>query len=300
MGAFSTRGSESVSENFQMKERAIAASDAFFKVQSSDPDKPSLAAQGVSVDFDLETNLADIKSEQDGQSVLDFPFTQIRTSIGEARWDLEKKIISMNKPEDVDIEQSYFYTTKLEMDSLVFNATGAVYDIDKLEMKISGVPHMLVADARITPDSNQVFIRENAEIEKFEHASVVLDTLNQYHNLYDGRIQVTARHAFDGEAIYQYVNANKDTFEINFENFLLVRDKKLKGNQVFTVSTGEISENDRIYIMPGTLYKGDVTLFANKRILQMDGFIKLDLKSICRTSIPGWHTVAIPKYKIWP
>ena len=279
-GSLFTRGSESVSESFQMKERAIAASDAFFKVQSSDPEKPSLAAQGVSLDFDLETNLADIKSEQDGQSVLDFPFTQIRTSIGEARWDLEKKIISMNKPEDVDIEQSYFYTTKLEMDSLVFNATGAVYDIDKLEMKISGVPHMLVADAKIIPDSNQVFIRENAEIEKFQHASIVMDTLNQYHNLYDGRIQVTARHAFDGEAIYQYVNASKDTFEINFENFLLVRDKNLKGNQIFTVSTGEISENDRIYIMPGTLYKGDVTLFANKRILQMDGFIKLDLKSM--------------------
>ena len=78
-----------------MKERAIAARDAFFKVQSSDPEKPSLAAQGVSLDFNLETNLADIKSEQDGRSVLDFPFTQVRTSIGEARWDLEKKIISL-------------------------------------------------------------------------------------------------------------------------------------------------------------------------------------------------------------
>ena len=279
-GSLFTRGSESVSENFQMKERAIAARDAFFKVQSSDPEKPSLAAQGVSLDFNLETNLADIKSEQDGRSVLDFPFTQVRTSIGEARWDLEKKIISMSKPEDVDIEQSYFYTTKLEMDSLVFNATGAIYDIDKLEMQISGVPHMLVADAKIIPDSNRVFIRENAEIEKFQHASIQLDTLNRFHNLYNGKIQVTARHAFDGEAVYQYVNANKDTFEINFENFLLVRDKKLQGNQIFTVATGEISEDDRIYIMPGTLYKGDVTLFANKRILQMDGFIKLDLKSM--------------------
>lgn len=279
-GTLSTRGSESVSENFQMKEKAIIARDANFKVQSSDPDKPSLLAQGVSLDFDLATNLADIKSEQDGQSVLDFPFTQVRTSIGEARWDLEKKIISMKKPEDVDIDQSYFYTTKLEMDSLVFNATGAEYDIEKLEMQVSGVPYVLVADARIIPDSNRVFIKENAEIETFLNASIVLDTLNEYHNLYNGQIKVTARHAFDGEAVYQYVNANRDTFEINFKDFLLVRDKKLKGNQVFSVSTGEIRENDNIYIMPGTLYKGDVTLFANRQILQMDGFIKLDLKSM--------------------
>ncbi|GJM29311.1 MAG: hypothetical protein DHS20C17_19460 [Cyclobacteriaceae bacterium] len=279
-GTLFTRGSESVSENFQMTERQIAAKDANFEVKSSDPDKPSLVAQGVSLNFDLNTNLADIKSEQDGRSVLDFPFTQIRTSIGEARWDLEKKIISMNKPEDVDIDQSYFYTTKLEMDSLVFNASGAVYDIDKLEMQVSGVPYMNVADARIIPDSNRVFIRENAEIEKFRQARIILDTINEFHNLYNGNIKVTARHAFDGDAIYQYINANQDTFEISFKNFLLVRDKKLQGNQIFTVATGEIRENDNIYIMPGTLYKGDVTLFANRRILQMDGFIKLDLKSM--------------------
>jgi hypothetical protein len=279
-GTLFTRGSESVSTNFQMKENQIAAQDAYFEIKSSDPEKPSLAAEGVSLNFDLVTNLADIKSGQDGRSVLDFPFTQVRTSIGEARWDLEKKIISMNKPEDVDIDQSYFYTTRLEMDSLVFNATGAVYDIEKLEMQISGVPYLHVADAKIIPDSNRVFIRENAEIEKFKNARIILDTLNEYHNLYNGNIRVTARHAFDGEAVYQYVNANRDTFEINFQDFLLVRDKKLKGNQIFTVSTGVINENDNIFIMPGTLYKGDVTLFANRRILQMDGFIKLDLKSM--------------------
>ena len=279
-GTLSTRGSESVSKYFQMTENQIAAKDAYFEVQSSDPEKPSLAAQGVSLNFDLETNLADIKSDQEAGSLLDFPFTQIRTSIGEARWDLEKKIISMNKPEDVDIDQSYFYTTRHEMDSLVFNATGAIYDIDKLEMQVSGVPFMNVADARIIPDSNRVFIRENAEIEKFNNARIVLDTINEYHNLYNGNIKVTARHAFDGDAIYQYVNANQDTFEISFKNFLLVRDKKLKGNQIFTAATGEIGESDNIYIMPGTLYKGDVTLFANKRILQMNGFIKLDLKSM--------------------
>ncbi len=279
-GVLSTRGSESISKNFNMKETQIGAEDAYFEIKSSDPEKPSLVAKGVSLDFDLETNLAGIKSEQEGNSFLDFPFTQIRTSIAEASWDLDKRIISMSKPEDVDIDQSYFYTTKLEMDSLVFNATGAVYDIDKLEMQISGVPYMKVADAEIIPDSNQVFIRENAEIERFKHAQISLDTMNRYHNLYDGKISVTARHAFDGEAVYQYVNANQDTFEINFKNFLLVRDKKLKGNQIFSVATGEISENDRIYIMPGTLYKGDVTLYANRRILQMNGFIKLDLKSI--------------------
>ena len=279
-GTLSTRGSASKSPNFQLEEKRIAANDAQFVVKSSDPQKPSLRAEGVAINFDLVNNYADIRSEVDGMSVLNFPFTQIRTSISEARWSLDDKTISMKKPEDVDISQSYFYTTKVEMDSLVFNATEALYDIDKLELEVSGVPYMKVADAKIVPDSNRVLIRENAAIEKFQNARITLDTLNEYHNLYNGRIEVTARHAFSGDAVYQYVNATKDTFEIEFENFLLVRDKKLSGNQIFTVATGEIKESDNIYIMPSTLYKGDVTLYANRRILQMDGFIKLDLKNM--------------------
>ncbi len=279
-GTLSTRGSQSKSDQFQFEEKHLAAEDAQFLVESSDPKKPSLVANGVSLNFDLDNNFADIKSEVEGTSVLNFPFTQIRTSISEARWDLDKKLISMKKAEDVDINQSYFYTTKPEMDSLVFNATEALYDIDRLEMQVSGVPFMNVADARIVPDSNRVLIRENAEIERFRNAQITLDTLNGYHSLYNGDISVTARHAFSGNAIYQYVNATKDTFEIELENFLLVRDKKLKGNQIFTVGTGEIQEKDNIYIMPSTLYKGDVTLYANRRILQMDGFIKLDLKNM--------------------
>ena len=279
-GTLSTRGSASKSENFYLEENQLAANNARFIVKSSDPKKPSLSAEGVTLNFDLENNYADIKSEVEGMSVLDFPFTQIRTSISEARWNLDEKTITMKKSEEVDISQSYFYTTKPEMDSLVFSATEALYDIDKLEMEVLGVPYMKVADAMIVPDSNRVLIRENAGIEKFKNARISMDTLNEYHNLYNGEILVTARHAFSGNAVYQYVNATNDTFEINFENFLLVRDKKLSGNQVFTIGTGEIKESDNIYIMPSTLYKGDVTLYANRRILQMDGFIKLDLKNM--------------------
>ena len=46
------------------------------------------------------------------------------------------------------IENSYFYTTRKELDSLVFNATEAVYDMDALTLNISGIPYINVADAK--------------------------------------------------------------------------------------------------------------------------------------------------------
>jgi len=280
-GKLETKGSEALSKTFHFSKDFYAAEEASFQIQSSNPDKPALAANGVKLNFNLLDNQADIQAVREGEAVLDFPYTQFRTSISEANWSLDDKTVSMSKPEATALSSSYFYSTRPEMDSLVFNATNALYDIDKLQLEISGIPNIRVADALIVPDSNSVLVKENADIQRFNHASIVLDSLNQYHNLYNGSIKILSRNEFEGDAIYQYVNAVNENFEIKFEDFVLARDKKLKKeNQIFTVSTGKIKEADNIYILPSTLYKGDVTLYANRRILQMDGFIKLDLKNI--------------------
>jgi hypothetical protein len=70
----------------------------------------------------------------------------------------------MTKPPDVDIENSYFYATREELDSLAFNAEAAEYDLETSQLKVSGIPYIIVADAMITPENNEVLILENAQI----------------------------------------------------------------------------------------------------------------------------------------
>src|SRR5690606_38445369 len=100
----------------------FSARHARFKVKSADPNKDLLAGTDVRLKFDLSENYADISPEIEGTAAIEFPFAQFKTSIPNARWDLDAQKITMSKAADVPIENSYFYATRKELDSLSFNA----------------------------------------------------------------------------------------------------------------------------------------------------------------------------------
>lgn len=280
-GTLLTRGSEAESPNYKFEQSKFSARNASFKVKSSNPDKPVLNADGVRLDFDLSQNFAEIRPEIAGDAVLEFPFAQFKTSIPSAIWDLDSSVVRMKKPEQFNLEDSYFYTTRKDLDSLSFYATDAIYDINKLELRVSGIPYITVADAKITPENGEVLILENSKIGTLKNTTLVIDTLNGYHRLYDGTITIHSRKEFEGEATYQFVNAVQDTFAIKLTDFRLedVSTNK-KRPEMHTVANGTISQTDKLIISPGMYYKGSVKMYANQPALQLDGYVKLDLKKI--------------------
>jgi hypothetical protein len=288
MGEFNTLGSVVRSKRFRFREHDIAARQALFIIESSEKNKPALRGNGVRLSFDLEKRQAMISPERQGRAAIDFPFAQYKTSIPNATWNLDDRTVSMRKPADVPIKNSYFYSTRKDQDSLVFNATEAIYDIDRLELKVSGIPYIVSADAKIIPENNEALILANAEIQDFFNARLVLDTLNEYHRLFDGNIKILSRRKFEGNATYRYVNAVGDTFNIVMGEFDLqeTRVSSRTGRTSYrTVSKGEVNAMDLFLIAPGMYYKGNVTMFADKPALELDGHVKLDLKSI-----PGYDT----------
>lgn len=278
-GHLLTRGSEAQSDMLSFRQNDFGARHAAFQINTDNPKKPALAGKDIRLNFNLIQNEADISPEVEGVAALDFPYAQVRTSITKATWDLEDKKVTMTKPEDVDISNSYFYTTRKELDSLVFNASGAVYDINQLELNVTGIPYIKVADAKITPQNNEVLILQNAELQKLTNATLVIDTLNEYHRLIDGNIKINSRKSFEGDATYQYVNTVSDTFAIKFGTFKLVEAMDKEGT-TYTVSSGKVEESDQFLVTPGIFYKGKVTMYANKEALELDGSVKLDLKNI--------------------
>ena len=288
-GVLATRGSESISEQITFESHRFSARHAKFEIKSDDPEKPALAGEDVRLRFNLEENYADISPEIEGVAAVTFPYAQFKTSIPDARWDLQEQKITMTKPEDVPLESSYFYTMREELDSLSFNATEAVYNINTLELKVSGIPFITVADAKITPENNEVLILENSRIGRLSNTVIVLDTLNEYHRLIKGEIDIYSRNEFSGYATYQFVNALGDTVNVQMENFRLEsfgdeHNKKEKPTQ-HTVANGSIMADDDVLISPGMFYKGDVTLIANQPALELDGYVKLNL-----TKIEGYDT----------
>jgi len=290
-GSLVTRGSELTSDEMSFSAKDFGARHAEFQVKTTNPDKPALAAKDVRIKFDLANNVADISPEIAGVAAFEFPYAQFNTSITDARWDLTTQKITMTKDADVPLEESYFYTTRKDLDSLVFNAERAEYDIQTQQLKVSGIPYIVVADAQITPDKNEVLIHENARIGQLTNTTIVLDTLNGFHRLTEGVVDVISRKQFSGYATYQYINALNDTFAIKMTDFHLEPIDEATRSQKHhearesiatqqTVAHGAVDQKFNLMIAPRIFYKGDMVMYSTKPALQLRGYVKLDLKKI--------------------
>ncbi len=288
-GKLETRGTELISRDMTFNGHDFGARRARFKVKSGDPNKNLLAGTDVRLKFNLEENYADISPEVEGTAAIEFPYAQFKTSIPSARWDLTSETITMSKAPGVPIENSYFYTTREDLDSLHFNAEKAVYDLRKQELKVSGIPYIIVADALITPENYEVLIHENARIGTLHNTTIVLDTLNGYHRLTQGVVDIVSRKEFSGYATYQYVNLLQDTFAIKMTDFHLepIADQTQRRSgrrqstaSLQTVARGAVTENEHLVLGAGMFYKGDMTMYATRPALELDGYLKLDIKNI--------------------
>ncbi len=280
-GLIKAAGSRAESPAYSFKHDRITGRNAFFEVQSANPVKPAFACKNVKFDFYVDDEYATFSPEVEGEASNEFPYARYKTSIPKATWDLKKKTVTMNKPEDAELSSSIFYSTLPEQDSLNFMATGAVYDIANNKLAISGVPFIYVADGMVIPDSGRVEILENAEMTPLKKSVLILDTINKYHRLIDASITVKSRYAFEGEATYLYVNTVNDTLKIKFDKFEFITEKEGKngGDPILhTKSGGEIMEDAPLKIADGVLFKGTATMWANRPTLEFQGFVKLDLR----------------------
>jgi hypothetical protein len=289
-GKLETRGTELISRTMNFTATDFSARHGRFKVKSDDPNKNLLAGNDVRLRFNLEKNYADISPEIEGTAAIDFPYAQFKTSIPNARWNIADQVITMSKDPNVPIENSYFYTTRKDLDSLSFFAEKAEYNLKTQQLKVSGIPDIIVADARITPENNEVLILENARIGTLKNTTIILDTLNGYHRLTQGVVDIISRKEFSGYATYQYVNFLSDTFAIKMTNFHLEPIAPAEGTKkssrknsiasMQTVGTGSVTEKESLVLGAGMYYKGDMTMYATRPALQLAGFVKLDIHKI--------------------
>ncbi len=287
-GKVETRGTELISRDMTFTESEFSARHARFKVKSDDPNKNLLYGNDVRLKFNLRENYADISPEIEGVAAIDFPYAQFKTSIPKMRWNLTEQKIVMSKDPNTPIESSIFYTTRKDLDSLRFYAARAEYDLKTQQLKVSGIPDIIVADARITPENNEVLILENAKIGTLKNTTIVIDTLNAYHHLTEGVVDIISRNEFSGYATYQYVNFLQDTFAIKMTDFHLepvpaLENEKKKRNSIATmqtVATGAVTAKDSLVLGAGLFYKGDMNMYATRPALELNGYIKLDIRKI--------------------
>lgn len=281
-GEMDIDGAKLMSDSMAFQNQSFIAAHSSLTLKAPDSRKPILSTTDARVDFDVANELANIGPEVAGTAALEFPLAQFKTSIPSAIWDVKGNMVTMSKPEDVPIEQSFFYSTNKRLDSLAFSGTDGFYDIAKKELNVKGIPFIKVADAKITPEGSELTILENSRIEKLENAVILIDTANAYHRLFNAEIEILSRTSFRGRGTYELVTV-QDTFAIEFDQFRFVENDEVHGPH--TMSSGVVSPASNIRISPGFIYQGEVTMFAYKKALKLEGAVKLELEKIKERNI---------------
>lgn len=308
-GTLRRKDSEAISNSIKFNKEGFIADNAHFKIMSEkDAARPVLLGNDIDVDFNQTKGIVSLainkKSSLDDttRSSMEFPFAAYKTSINRAQWNVNAKTIAMKAgPTSGDLKNSTFTATADEQEGLTFNGSAALYDIEKMMLNISGVPFITSADARIYPDKGLVTIRRNGEMLALKNAKLELDTINLFHRLKNGNIQVLSRTRFAGDATYQFATAKGDTASIKMGSFELKeapvtapatltadarKPTRRSGRNAsqkplatyFTVARAEVDEDDNLQLAPKMLFKGTIAMRAPERDLAMDGFIKPALK----------------------
>lgn len=279
IGDVRTQGTDSRSKNFRFSKNSFTARDADFFIEAYDQDTFALTARDAKLFFDFDKNTARLEPELEGDAVISLPLMAYKTSIPVGTWDLDSQTFTMIKPDYVDIQNSYFYSTLEDQDSLSFSGESAVYDAVASMLTVKGVPGIYVADAYITPGDSTVIIDESTLIQPLSNASIVMDAVEKYHYLDRAEVDIYTRNKFDADGTYVYVNSGFDTMEILFEGLYQVVDEESRKRQdSITYADSYIDEDANFYVGPKILYQGDVAVYANRPHLAFNGEIRLDLR----------------------
>lgn len=312
-GNLQRKDSEAISKSFKFNKEGFLADNSQFKITSDkEAGKPILLGNNIDVDFNqvkglvtLATNAPKQETFSDApSSSLEFPFAAYKTSINKAQWNITAKTIAMKG----DVKTSTFTATAEDQEGLTFNGAAALYDVEKMTLNISGVPKINSADALIYPDKGVVAIRRNGVMMPFKNARLELDTINLFHKLKNGNIQILSRSRFAGDATYMFPTATGDTASIKMGSFelkevpVVTADAGARGvaktttrrksngrgqTSYYTVARAEVEETNNLLIAPRMQFKGNITMEAPDKDLALDGFLKPVLKKRADL-ISGW------------
>ncbi len=286
-GLLDRADSDTKSDAFKFNKTGFLAEDAGFRIKSAEKDgRPVLSGKHVDIDFNVNASTARVSPKNSDfneavKSELEFPYASYKTTIDKATWDIKGKKISMAG----NVDNSVFTATNPNQFGLTFNGASAIYDIVANSLNISGVPGIKAADASIVPGDGKVSVKKDGLLEPFVKARIIADTLNAYHVMTNASVKVNSRLSYSGSADYQYVNVSADTFNIklgNFEFAEIGKDGRILENKtsgkLSTIARATITEKDKVYLSPKMLYRGQMTMMAPFKSLNLEGAIKPDLK----------------------
>ncbi|WP_299826143.1 hypothetical protein [uncultured Pontibacter sp.] len=261
------------SAELHFKQRNLSGNHATLVAKSDRAGRPAIKAKDMAFEYDLVKGMVDFESEVKGAASIEFPHAQYTTSMSSARWDMNKQRVSLKADENGN--KNWFYSQHPQQEGLQFAAASGEYDLKANTILAGGVPYITVGDSYVVPDSGKVAVAGDATIKTLRNAKVIADTLQQYHKMYAGNIDVLSRNAFKGTAVHDYFNAASDSFKLTFTNYVYGNPRGKK-KPIYTFAEAQADEKSQFYIFPRILYRGKIMMHAPKEHFDFEGDLKLN------------------------
>lgn len=276
-GVMSFADAELESELMVLHRENFTADTANFRLNSMVQGEMAFRTDNVSADVNFTDRVAEFKSNGD-DTFVEFPVNQYVCYMDEFKWFMDDNTIELESSEEIasdfvidtelDLARSNFFSTHPDQDSLNFMAPKAVYDLKKNIIDANGIEYIRVADAKIIPDGGHVRIQRRAEMDPLLNAAVVANYVTEYHRMFNAEVEITSRNMYSGKGDYNYVDENKKTSVIQFNQISV--DTTLQ-----TIARGEIPETQEFMLSPNFAFIGQVQLEANKKFLNFKGSTRI-------------------------
>jgi hypothetical protein len=193
-------------------------------------------------------------------------------------WDMKGSTITFES----DAENPALFTSiNADQDSLNFYGEEATYDLKSSLLTIEGVESIVASDAFIYPDSQHVEISPNAEMARLENARIVADTTSKYHVINRATVDIKGRRLYEASGFYEYnVGPHKQEFELTDIIGQPIGKGSYNEKRSVTRATGEVTEADTFYIDNKTEFQGKISLDAEEKSLQFDGYARFTAENL--------------------
>ena len=260
---------------FKFKEFDSDTADFRLKALMDGEKKLAFSTNDYKAHVDFQTRKGEFLSNGSG-SFIDFPENQYIAFMNKFTWYMESNDIELSADvkattgaqKDIQLEGAKFISVHPDQDSLTFFSPAAKFDVNHSIIYANEVKYIQVADAMIYPDSSKIIVDKHAKIRTLENARILANFVTQYHNIYNATVNILARKNYIGSGDYDYIDENKRTQMIHFNNVAVDTTAQ-------TYATGTITEEMSFILSPAFKFKGDIKLSASNPYLTFSGLTRI-------------------------
>jgi hypothetical protein len=271
-GTLSFSNAEMDSKNMVLKQHVVDADTSDFRLKALEIAGLAFSTLNVNAHVDFDKREGDFKANGKG-SVVNFPVNQYMCFMDNFKWYMDKSEIELNGAQQgkqtaggdkIDLEGPEFISVHPRQDSLRFRAPKAKYDLKNYIIYAKQVKEVLVADARLIPDSGNVTIEKNAVMRPLENAKIEANVVTNYHKLFNCKVEVFSRKSYKATGDYAYVDELKKEQIIHF-------DRIAPDTAGQTYAEGNIADSSKFMLSPAYSYSGKIILAASDQFLTFEG-----------------------------